>query len=39
MAITYTLYDTQETLLDTTDDGPPVATLTYDPGSATRWAT
>ncbi len=35
VAITYTLYDTQETLLDTTDDGAPVATLTYDPGTAT----
>ena len=34
VAITYTLYDTQETLLDTTDDAQ-VATLTYDPGSAT----
>ena len=34
VAITYTLYDTQETLLDTTDD-TQVATLTYDPGSAT----
>ena len=35
VAITYRLYDTKETLLDTTDDGPPVATLTYDPGSRT----
>ena len=34
VAITYTLYDTQETLLDATDDAQ-VATLTYDPGSAT----
>jgi hypothetical protein len=34
VAITYSLYDTQETLLDTTDD-TQVATLTYDPGSAT----
>ncbi len=34
VAITYSLYDTKETLLDTTDD-TQVATLTYDPGSAT----
>jgi Flp pilus assembly protein TadG len=34
VAISYTLYDTQETLLDTSDDAQ-VATVTYDPGSAT----
>ena len=34
VAITYTLYDTQETLLDTTDD-VAVATLAYDPGTKT----
>ena len=35
VSITYRLYNTKETLLDTSDDGAPVATLTYDPGSAT----
>jgi Flp pilus assembly protein TadG len=32
VSITYRLYNTQGTLLDVTDDGLPVATLTYDPG-------
>lgn len=35
VAITYYLYDTQGTVGDTTDDGAPIATLHYDPGSAT----
>jgi Putative Flp pilus-assembly TadE/G-like len=35
VGITYRLYNTQGTLLDLTDDGPPVATLTYNPGTHT----
>jgi YD repeat-containing protein len=34
VSVTYRLYNTQGTLLDVTDDGNPVATLTYDPGGA-----
>jgi Putative Flp pilus-assembly TadE/G-like len=35
VGITYRLYDTQGTVANTSDDGAPIATLTYDPGSAT----
>ena len=34
VSITYRLYNTRGTLLDASDDGAPVATLAYDPGSA-----
>ncbi len=35
VSVTYRLYNTNGTLSNTSDDGPPVATLTYDPGTAT----
>lgn len=35
VAITYSLYNTHGTVSNVTDDGPPVATITYDPGSQT----
>ena len=35
VGITYRLYDTNGTPANEGDDGAPVATLTYDPGSAT----
>jgi putative Flp pilus-assembly TadE/G-like protein len=35
VAITYRLYNTNGTVANVTDDGPPVATLTYDPGAQT----
>ncbi len=35
VAVTYRLFNTNGTLSNTGDDGPAVATLTYDPGSAT----
>ena len=37
VSITYRLYNTRGTLLDTSDDGAPVQTLTYDPGTE-KWA-
>lgn len=35
VAVTYRLFDMKGTPLDATDDGPALATLTYDPGSRT----
>ncbi len=35
VAVTYRLYDMHNTPLDPTDDGAPLATKTYDPGSRT----
>ena len=35
VAVTYRLYNMNGTPLDTTDDGPPIATLHYDPGTKT----
>jgi Flp pilus assembly protein TadG len=35
VSVTYRLYDTKGTVADSGDDGAPVATLTYDPGSKT----
>ena len=35
VGVTYRLYDTKGTLANTGDDGDPVGTLTYDPGSQT----
>ncbi len=35
VAVTYRLYDMHGTPLDTSDDGAPIATLHYDPGTKT----
>ena len=35
VGVTYRLYNTQGTVANTDDDGPPVGTLTYDPGAQT----
>ena len=35
VSVTYRLYDAKGTPANPSDDGPPVATLTYDPGSNT----
>ena len=35
VAVTYRLYDMHGTPLDTSDDGAPLATLNYDPGTKT----
>jgi Flp pilus assembly protein TadG len=35
VGVSYRLYDTQGTLANTSDDGSPIATLTYDPGNQT----
>ena len=35
VSVTYRLYDMKGTPLDTSDDGAPVATLAYDPGTKT----
>jgi Flp pilus assembly protein TadG len=35
VSVTYRLYNTNGTLTNTGDDGPPVQTLTYDPGTKT----
>ncbi len=35
VAVTYRLYNTNGTVANNADDGPPVATLTYDPGNQT----